>query len=135
MPLTHSPSGDPERMVLWGQSAGGSSVGYYSYAYPKDPIVKGLSADSGDASLNLAFDATGSSFTSLAAKVGCGELNPQEELECMQKVNGTELQQLVSSPNSTVSFGPRADNVTAFANTTERLEKGLVARIVRSQHI
>lgn len=38
--------GDPESMVLWGQSAGGQALYFYSAAYPQDPIVKGFFADS-----------------------------------------------------------------------------------------
>lgn len=33
--------GDPDRIVLFGQSAGGGAVDAYSYAHPDDTIVKG----------------------------------------------------------------------------------------------
>ena len=34
--------GDPERVTIFGQSAGGTAVDAYSFAYPNDTIVKGL---------------------------------------------------------------------------------------------
>jgi carboxylesterase type B len=37
--------GDPERITIFGQSAGGTAVDAYSFAYPNDTIVKGLAYD------------------------------------------------------------------------------------------
>ena len=63
--------GDPDRMSLWGQSAGAGSVGMYGYAYPKDLIVKGLISDSG--SPNMLVKALGNytDFDTIATKIGC----------------------------------------------------------------
>lgn len=46
--------GDPERMVIWGQNAGGMSVDDYNFTYPDDPIVSGLIMDSGTAQMPFA---------------------------------------------------------------------------------
>jgi acetylcholinesterase len=31
--------GDPDRITLWGQSAGAIAADHYNFAYPEDPIV------------------------------------------------------------------------------------------------
>ncbi|KAL4916783.1 carboxylesterase [Aspergillus aurantiobrunneus] len=120
-------NGDPSRMVLWGQSAGAGSVGLYSYAYPFDPLVSGLIADSGGATiLSTTFDPIHSNFTYLAGLVGCGDLDADDELRCMQKANATALIQRVSN-NPSIEFNPIPDNITRFANVTDRARAGLLA--------
>ena len=77
-----------------------------------------------------------SSFSALAEAADCGGLTVDEELSCMQNVPALRLQDLVQSstlPGSNVStprFGAVVDNITVFANNTERLERNLTARIV-----
>ncbi|KAK7924415.1 hypothetical protein PG985_006469 [Apiospora marii] len=121
--------GDPDKIILWGQSAGAGSVGYFAYAHYSDPIVSGLIADSGAASMLLKMPHSG--FSTLAAMVGCGGgggdpgKDPEAELTCMQAVNAKVLEDTLST--NAISFTPVADNVTAFANTTERLARGLIA--------
>ncbi|KAK4142476.1 acetylcholinesterase [Dichotomopilus funicola] len=122
--------GDPDRVVLYGQSAGGNAVASYGYAYPEDPIVTGLIASSG--SVGATNSANNSAFHDLAQVVGCANLTSTEELACMQKVDALELQKYVEGIKTQAfkgSFRPIADGVTAFPNNTERLEKGLIAKI------
>lgn len=119
--------GDPTRITLWGQSAGAGSVGAYSYAQYKDPIVSGLIADSGSAS-SASVDSNHTSFNKLASYVRCGDADAQAQLACMQKVDARVLQNIVST-NTSVSFRPVAEGVTAFANITERAAKGLLAKV------
>ncbi|KAG9253016.1 Alpha/Beta hydrolase protein [Emericellopsis atlantica] len=117
--------GSPHKITLWGQSAGASSVGIYGYAYPKDPIVTGLIADSGAAGVAAGGSAT--AFSTFAGFVGCGNLGPEEELACVQRVDAKEIQQKLSFGNTGASFSPAADGVTAFSNYTERIAEGLIA--------
>lgn len=35
--------GDPERISLFGQSAGSTAVDVYTFAHPQDTVIKGLS--------------------------------------------------------------------------------------------
>lgn len=121
--------GSPRKITLWGQSVGAAAVGIYGYAYPKDPIATGFSADSGAASI-LQGQASGSSFSTFAGFVGCGDLSKGAELACLQRVSATKIQQALSFGNTGASFSPGADNVTAFSNYTERAEKGLLAKLV-----
>ncbi|KAJ4247847.1 hypothetical protein NW762_013056 [Fusarium torreyae] len=120
--------GDPEKMILWGQSAGAGSVGMYGYSYPKDLIVKGLISDSGSPSMLSKIAGNHSDFDTLASKVGCKDSTGRKQLKCMQKVDASVLQK-VYSETSTISFTPVGDNVTAFSNTTDRLARGLVTKV------
>jgi carboxylesterase type B len=121
-------------MILWGQSAGANAVVTYSYGNPDDPIVRGLIADSGAAA-----GATGpintTGFSTMAASFGCGNLTASEELSCIQKIDALAIQQYVADNTSGGLLGNKlgglvADNVTVFANNTEQLLKGRVAKVV-----
>ncbi|PQE07358.1 chlorogenic acid esterase precursor protein [Rutstroemia sp. NJR-2017a WRK4] len=126
--------GDPERIIFWGQSAGGASVSTYAYSYPEDPIVAGIIADSGAPSLLNSQDKIQSNFTFLAGLVGCGDLNSTEELSCVRKVPAQTLENALSwySSNGTkpaISFGPVQDEKIVFSNYTARALSGKVAKI------
>jgi len=113
-------------MVLYGQSAGAGAVLSYQYANPEKPIVGGIiAASSGTAATN---PTESPSFHDLAQRFpACANLTSPEELKCMQSIDALELQKAVIS--SGLGFRPIADGVTSFANMTERLEKGLVAKV------
>ncbi|KAI1362168.1 Alpha/Beta hydrolase protein [Xylaria arbuscula] len=125
--------GDPERMTLWGQSAGAISVHYYLYSYADNPVVHAFIADSGGPSSTpeSLTDYTHSNFTEIAGLVGCGGLDSAGEFECMQNVDGSLLEETLSNNSATMnlSFRPKADGVTMFSNYTERISKGLVSKL------
>jgi hypothetical protein len=116
------------------RSIGAGLVGSYVYANGADPIVSGGIAMSGAVNSGPSEDST--NFSRLAEAADCGGLSAEEELSCMQNVPALRLQDLVQGstlPGSNASvprFGAVVDNVTVFANITERLEKNLTARIV-----
>lgn len=132
--------GDPELMILFGQSAGGQSVDFYNYAYPNDPLVAGFIAQSGVANAGVGsggvYDPAGSNFTYVASAVGCSDLSDKDAVfECMQKANATDLIQVYNKYNATLnggkslSFTTLADNQTRFSNHTDLQARGLFARI------
>ncbi|EME88467.1 acetylcholinesterase/Butyrylcholinesterase [Pseudocercospora fijiensis CIRAD86] len=129
----HAFGGDAEKMVLFGQSAGGGSVDMYTYAYPNDPLVKGFIAQSGTASNGAV--PNGSNFTYVASKVGCGTTSSaDEEFQCMQKANATALIQVYNTYHAPLnhgkplSFSTAADNQTRFSNYTNLQTRGLFAK-------
>ncbi|OJD30335.1 chlorogenic acid esterase precursor [Diplodia corticola] len=124
--------GDPEQMVIWGQSAGAVAVDYYNFAYPSDPIVKGLIMDSGTAHLDqlTSWDLGHTNFTAVAQGLGCGaNQTAAAELACMREAPASkianfiaEYQDSTATNKKTLSFSPRADNVVVFGNYTERIK-------------
>jgi carboxylesterase type B len=116
-------------MILWGQSAGGGAVDSYAYAHPgKDAIVSGLIAASGAAPQTSKRNTA--AFSKLAGFFNCGGLNGTAELACMQKVDPKDIQNVLQSGNTSVpAFGLVQDDLTIFANNTDRMEKGLVASV------
>jgi len=131
--------GDPNRITLWGQSAGAISTGFYQYAYPSDPVVKGFIMDSGSELLRAGVlataDATHVNFTNVADKVGCGGLGPEEELTCMRSDNVSALAietaiQAYNEAGQLLLFTPVIDGVTAFSDYHARSVAGQLAKLV-----
>ncbi|KAH3992912.1 hypothetical protein HBI56_197850 [Parastagonospora nodorum] len=125
--------GDPENMIIWGQSAGAGLVGSYIYANGEDPIVSGAIAMSG--AVNSPAPDNSTNFSELAKAANCGGLSAKAELLCMQNVPALRLQDLLQGsvlPGSNTPvprFRAVVDNVTVFANNTARLEGNLTANI------
>ncbi|KAK8080574.1 hypothetical protein PG997_008392 [Apiospora hydei] len=112
--------GDVDRIVLWGQSAGAWSVNYFGYAYPEDPIVKGLIAESGGSTVFASGDEEHRGFSAVAKNAGCGEgLDAAAEMACMQSVDAKTLQKVFANTTGFM-FGPVVDNVTVFADPKDR---------------
>ena len=131
--------GDPNRIILQGQSAGGSAVDYWAYSYPQDPIVAGLISHSGTA---FSFapntpEYARSTFLSGAEMLGCNYT--ETALACMRTKDYKELLGITSKvkplPTITLSqaaFHPVVDNKTVFSLDTYRsmARDGNFAKIV-----
>lgn len=133
--------GDPDRIVLWGQSAGAMSVAYYNYAWVEDPIVKGLIHDSGTEFTGnyLGISAPEySNFSFVAQNVGCGDLGPEEELACMRNVSAADIEDFVHAYSDagtlpSITFAPKVDGTLVYENYTEQALSGAISKIVGSR--
>jgi cholinesterase len=124
--------GDPHRITLFGQSAGGASVDYYTYAWTQDPIVNAFIPQSGTATsfANPPPLNNTAAFVNASIILGCGDgsagLGPA--VDCVRTKNFTDVLSAtkVTDPLKAVlgNFGPTADAQVVFENYTKLAEEG-----------
>ncbi|KAE8211713.1 hypothetical protein CF327_g4550 [Tilletia walkeri] len=132
--------GDPNRIILWGQSAGGASADTWAFANANNPkpLVQGIIAQSGAISgldLSLGTPTTtnwsspGSAWNTVAGSplVGCGTTNNAAQLQCMQQVDFPTL--ISAAYKANVSFGPAVDNKLYFDDWAGRSARGQFAKV------
>ncbi|ORY09302.1 cholinesterase precursor [Clohesyomyces aquaticus] len=132
--------GDPSRIVIFGQSAGGSSVDYYSFAWKNDPIVAGLISHSGT---SLSFNPNTVEYAqkiwfNVSQNVGCGGPNddPATVLSCVRSKDvavvlaaAAKVPALPTIALAQATFHPTIDNVTVFSNYDEMTKAGSFSKI------
>lgn len=117
---------------MFGQSAGGGSVDYYSYAWVSDPTVTGFIAESGTV---LSPNGQASASTSAAnwynvsRNLGCGDAasDPGSVLSCMRSKDWKDIQKATTGSligPVTGNFGPTVDNSVVFSDYLERSAGG-----------
>jgi cholinesterase len=119
--------GDPQRIAMFGQSAGAGAVDIHSYAYAADPIVTGYIPQSGTAwGLGLQKpEPAAALWYNVTATVGCGNAttNPDEILKCMLSKSATDLANGVPTGgigNDGLPFGPVIDEKIVFSDYPNR---------------
>lgn len=131
--------GDPKRITIFGQSSGGVSVDYWSYAYMQEPIVAGLISESGNA---FSFpqnpvDVTRKNWYNVSSTLGCG--GSGDTRDCMRTKDVKDILaaagRVPSSSGGSVfraipPFWPTPDGETVFANYTTLALEGQFAKIV-----
>jgi cholinesterase len=108
--------GDPERITIFGESAGALATDYYAYAYTKDPIVNGFLPSTGNAliSLPISVREPGSAWYDLTNKLGCGGRTAgAKTVECLQEKS---LQAIQTAAGMGSGFNPVPDNITVFSD-------------------
>ncbi|KAJ5381800.1 CAZyme family CE10 [Penicillium cataractarum] len=129
--------GDPERIVISGQSCGSASVDYWAYAYQSEPLVAGLISHSGTA---LSFPTNNKTtaaqhWYTVSAQLGCGSSG--DVLSCMRQQNATAILTAASAvkvpttnpARKAPAFQPTVDGITVFENYTLLSQQGKFARI------
>ncbi|KAK9511452.1 hypothetical protein O3M35_000105 [Rhynocoris fuscipes] len=86
--------GDPNKITIFGESAGGASTHFLSMSPLTKDIVKGVISESGAGNKYWSFSAPGTAkplAEEVARKVGCADKSDQELLECLQAVDALKL--------------------------------------------
>ncbi|KAF4157551.1 hypothetical protein CNMCM6069_005499 [Aspergillus lentulus] len=120
-------SGDPSRITLFGESAGGTSVDHYSYAWKDDPIVHALIVQSGNVARigGRTAEQARTLWLNASEALGCGNqsTHDQQIYDCMiTKPAGDIARHLVNTMATTVNlpYSPAADDILVFSNYADR---------------
>ncbi|KAG6902004.1 hypothetical protein C0995_005804 [Termitomyces sp. Mi166 len=125
--------GDPERIVLFGQSAGGIAIDAYTLANTQDTRVKGIIEESGNLGVLTAIKVLGplspipiipDPWNIVATKVGCGndlQVTDASQLTCMKQVPAKKLENVIIN---TAAFLPIPDGITIFTDAQARAAAG-----------
>lgn len=120
--------GDPTRITIFGESAGGASVDLYSFAWTKDPIVNGFIAQSGSASLSGGSPVNMSYWYNISSTLGCGGAEAGDKtVACMRGKDANVIMDSVgklAAGQLSAGFGPAVDNKTVFSDTARRSTAG-----------
>jgi cholinesterase len=116
--------GDPTRILLFGQSAGGASVDIYSYAWTKDPIINAFIPESGAVGV-LTSGAPNSSemWFNVSQALGCGALSTgaASSVACIRTKS---VEAILKAVAITGDFVPVVDNMTVFSDWETRGKAG-----------
>ncbi|GFF82222.1 carboxylesterase [Aspergillus lentulus] len=120
-------SGDPSRITLFGESAGGTSVDHYSYAWKDDPIVHALIVQSGNVARigGRTAEQARTLWLNASEALGCGNqsTHDQQIYDCMiTKPAGDIARHLVNTMATTVNlpYSPAAGDILVFSNYADR---------------
>jgi cholinesterase len=108
-------------MTLFGESAGGASVDFYSYAWTKDPIINAFIPQSGTASMISPFtkSVNDSGWYGLTHRLGCGKAKSgAKTVDCMRSLPAaTVMSQFALT-------GPIPDEKVVFSDYAKRSAEG-----------
>ncbi|RDW83643.1 uncharacterized protein DSM5745_03969 [Aspergillus mulundensis] len=127
--------GDPENIMLWGQSQGSALTHLYTLAFPTDPLVSKFGVLSQPPSVKVDLSTTPDpyvGFDIVAKALGCNYgTDADAELECMRQVSWVQIEEFINrySGEAELDFSNYIpDERYIFTNETTRYIEGKVAR-------
>ena len=136
--------GDPKRITVFGQSAGGASVDFLAYGYPKDPIVNGIIPQSGTAGNSVRIASPDGpnnpavqNWSKLSQQLGCGAVpydDVTKTLSCMRSKPASAVLSATApkkTGDATGVWGVKLDPKTGvFGDMPTRGARGKFAKVV-----
>ncbi|KAL4896935.1 Alpha/Beta hydrolase protein [Aspergillus ambiguus] len=127
--------GDPENIMLWGQSQGAALTHLYTLAFPDEPLVNKFGMISQPPSVTIDMTTTDDAyldFDIVAKGLGCNYGDDAEaELECMRQVSWVQIEEYINrySASPSIAFSDYIpDERYIFSNETKRYLDRKVAR-------
>src|ERR1700753_1796401 len=136
--------GDPKRITAFGQSAGGASVDFLAYGYPKDPIVNAIIPQSGTAGFTARTappdgpnNPAVQNWSQLSQQIGCGPVSYDDvtkTLGCMRSKPASSILSATApktSGDALKSWGVKLNAKTGvFGDMPTRGARGEFAKVV-----
>lgn len=119
--------GDPNHIIIWGESAGGLSVGKLLVSDHLGDFVKGAIMESGNPLLLTTANAGDNEkdYTALVSHFGCSKA--ANSVECLQKVDAKDLRNAFNLTSGILKRGysaPYVDHDIVKESSYERLKRG-----------